>query len=63
MGGAVVLAELAGERQPQRDRVVGHLLGAVVPHIGDEDALRRGRLDVDDVDADAVAGDDAGSAA
>src|SRR5215203_624336 len=36
----VVADDLPRKRQPERDRVVRHLLRAVVPDIGDLDALR-----------------------
>ena len=56
-GRPVVLRQLSQQRQPQRNGVIGDLLGAVIAHVGDQDALGRGRRNVDDVDADAVAGD------
>src|SRR5262249_42291948 len=57
--GRVVLLDLAGGRQPERHGVIGDLVGApVVGRVRDLDAVPRGRVDVDDVDAGAVAGDD-----
>ena len=47
----------AGEGQQEHDRVVGHLLGAVVGHVADDHAVPGRRLEVDVVVADAGADD------
>ena len=58
MGGPVIHGDAAQQHEAHRDGMVGHLLDAVVGHVGDEDAVLVGRLDVQDVDADAVPADD-----
>src|SRR5271165_807548 len=57
VGGGVVLKEFAREGEPEPDRMVGDFVGAIVADVGNEDAFSGRRVDVDDVDADAVARD------
>ena len=49
--------DLAGEREQQRHRVVGHLAHAIVRHVGDGDAALGRRRQVDVVDAEPEAAD------
>src|SRR5262249_35111327 len=50
--------DLAGEREHEADGQLGRRGRVALRRVDDEDALRRGRLDVDVVDADAGAADD-----
>ena len=54
----VGVRDLADAGQEQRQRMVGHVLDAVIRHPSDPDAALGGRVDVDVVIADAVAADD-----
>jgi hypothetical protein len=58
--GALVLADLAGGREPEGNGVIGNFIGApVVGRIRYLDVSSSRRIHIDDVDAGAVARDDA----
>ena len=52
------LVSAAGEHQQQRHRVVGDVIEAIVGNVGDQHIPLSGRVDVDVVEADSVAGHD-----
>jgi nucleoid-associated protein YgaU len=57
----IVRHDLAGEGEQQGESVVGDFVDAIVRHVAHGDAVRTGGLEIDVIDADAVADDGAGA--